>query len=273
MTCLPLCRDFNISVQDLRRLNPELDCTKRLPPPPSPPPRKRPPPPALPPPPPPPRSRPPPPRASSPPPRPPPVRVVPLAPTFKPRPPPMLRRPSPPRVAPLLGVNDASNPSSPWYLDKQDALDVHNFYRSIHGVPDLVWDDRLQKAAQDWADNCWFEHSPLNFGENLGLGFLSINGTVDTWYYEVKGYNFKLNTNSQGAGHFTQVVWKSTTKLGCAIGVCPDGVSYAGGIWQGLLFVCEYWPPGNMYGAFKDNVPAPLRVPGFRRRVQENSEL
>ena len=50
---------------------------------------------------------------------------------------------------------------------------------------------------------------------------------------------------SSGTGQFTQLVWQRTYMVGCAIGVCPDGVSYAGGRWQGRVYVCMYWLPGK----------------------------
>jgi len=51
-----------------------------------------------------------------------------------------------------------------------------------------------------------------------------------------------------GTGHFTAMVWKATRRLGCAKGNCPGQ----------NLWVCQYDPPGNMMGAFPQNVPPPL---------------
>lgn len=52
-------------------------------------------------------------------------------------------------------------------------------------------------------------------------------------------------------GHFTQVVWKSTTSVACAKASCP-----AGTITQmpSFFFVCRYAPPGNYQGQFPQNV-------------------
>ena len=49
-------------------------------------------------------------------------------------------------------------------------------------------------------------------------------------------------------GHFTAMVWRATTELGCALGSCPGQ----------RLWVCQYNPPGNMMGAFPANVPRPV---------------
>ncbi|KAK5937199.1 hypothetical protein PMZ80_010499 [Knufia obscura] len=93
------------------------------------------------------------------------------------------------------------------------------------------------------------------YGENLfGFGGTNSDSTdfiaktgegIDSWYSEVGSYD--PNTES-GAGHFTQLVWKSTTKLGCAWG----GKCDAGGIEY--FFYCEYDPAGNMGGVYAENV-------------------
>ncbi|KAG2445146.1 hypothetical protein HYH02_008614 [Chlamydomonas schloesseri] len=174
--------------------------------------------------------------------------------------------PPPPAITPagivLEGNNDPSNPASWWYLDANVALARHNFYRIKHQAQPLAWSARLQKEAQDWADNCWFVHSSRPYGENLALGHPSITAAMDAWYAEEKVYDY---ANPQfNAGHFTQMVWQRTYLVGCAIGVCPDGVSYVGGVWVGRLYVCMYWPPGNYMGQFSENVYPP--EDGSRRR-------
>jgi hypothetical protein len=50
---------------------------------------------------------------------------------------------------------------------------------------------------------------------------------------------FSMNT-----GHFTQLVWRSSARLGCGASVC-----------RGLqIWVCNYDPPGNVQGNFPRNV-------------------
>jgi hypothetical protein len=68
-------------------------------------------------------------------------------------------------------------------------------------------------------------------------GYASLTASVDAWYNEVASYNFANPGWSGATGHFTQVVWKDTTKLGCAINSgCPQWATY----------VCQYQIAGNL---------------------------
>ena len=63
--------------------------------------------------------------------------------------------------------------------DVKSGLDAHNYYRGIHGVPPLEWDDELAKDAQvqcdRMAEDGVFEHArdlqQLGQGENLSMYF------------------------------------------------------------------------------------------------------
>mmetsp|Transcript_8027 Transcript_8027/g.20596 ORF Transcript_8027/g.20596 Transcript_8027/m.20596 type:complete len:283 (+) Transcript_8027:204-1052(+) len=130
-----------------------------------------------------------------------------------------------------------------------EALVAHNNYRALHGVPDLVWDTAVEQSAQAWADGCRIplEHSSgTGFGENLAWGYGSMTAAIDAWYSEIDQYDYGNPGFTGGTGHFTQIVWKDTKRLGCAMGYCPD---VYGGYW-----VCQYDPPGNYLGNFGSNV-------------------
>ena len=76
---------------------------------------------------------------------------------------------------------------------------------------------------------------------------------MEAWYNEVvnPGYEFKQPTYQPGAGHFSQVVWKSSVTVGCGAANC-EGHS---GVLPAYV-VCRYGPEGNMdtRTAFADNV-------------------
>lgn len=74
---------------------------------------------------------------------------------------------------------------------------------------------------------------------------------VKSWYNEVKYYNYNYPGYSSSTGHFTQVVWKSSSKLGCGLGMWPSTCT--------IKVSCNYSPQGNMNTAsqFAANVLQP----------------
>jgi uncharacterized protein YkwD len=146
-------------------------------------------------------------------------------------------------------------------------LNAHNVKRALHCVPPLAESDALATNAQTWANGCHkdasgnFAHQPSNpNGENLAWGYRTSNGVpilpglspqqvVENWYGEINNYDFNnpfLETGPIGSnGHFTQVVWKASTLLGCAQATCSLTLPTTGRTETGTLWVCEYSPPGN----------------------------
>jgi len=125
-------------------------------------------------------------------------------------------------------------------------LSTHNSVRSHAGVPPLVWSERLAARAQDWANTLLarraFSHRPNSrYGENL----FEITGAsaspaqvVANWASESRNYDYNANSCRGVCGHYTQIVWRDTKEVGCA-------VARGGGreVW-----VCNYDPPGNWIG-------------------------
>ncbi|KAI5835892.1 PR-1-like protein [Schizophyllum commune Tattone D] len=131
--------------------------------------------------------------------------------------------------------------------DVQQWLDLHNAERAKHGADPLTWSDEVAKYAQDYSAKCVWEHSGGQYGENLAAGpGLTIEGAVNMWNEESKDYD---PANPQYS-HWTQVVWKGTTQLGCGVTVCPS----VAGMDNASLYVCSYNPPGNYIGEFGENV-------------------
>jgi uncharacterized protein YkwD len=136
---------------------------------------------------------------------------------------------------------------------REQVLALHNEFRANHCAPPLTWSKDLAKVAQAWADNldargCAFEHSRTNLGENLAAGsgqHLRPRTVVGMWYREVARYDFKRGTFAMDTGHFTQLVWVATERIGCGRRLCGNGVD---------IVVCNYDPPGNVEGRFKRNV-------------------
>jgi|GEM_PF-805912 len=131
---------------------------------------------------------------------------------------------------------------------KKEFIDAHNKWRSEVGVPPLTWSDDLMNYAAEWAvkkglEDCKMEHRRDHlYGENLywssGMVF-SPSGAVDSWGSEINDYHGEVVGQEKAVvGHYTQIVWRTTTEVGCAAFQCGSA----------LLLVCNYNPPGNWVG-------------------------
>jgi len=138
-------------------------------------------------------------------------------------------------------------------------VSYHNSFRILHGVPLLQYDTAIETSAQNYANSmspdgsgCNTHSSGTGNGENLAwtsstnpTADSSYLGAVQSWYSEVKNYNYGTGATNGGAiGHFTQVTWKASTMVGC-------GRSQGAG---GTCTVCQYNPPGNYVGNYIPNV-------------------
>ncbi|KAK1620615.1 hypothetical protein QYE76_026132 [Lolium multiflorum] len=132
-------------------------------------------------------------------------------------------------------------------------LAPHNGARRAVGAPPLAWSAALELNARVYAllrarTGCALVHSHGPFGENLFYGSGSGRWTPETvvgaWVAKERAmYSYGSNTCSgaRGAcGHYTQIVWRGTTKVGCAMAPCAGG--------KGTIAVCKYNPPGNYVG-------------------------
>lgn len=153
--------------------------------------------------------------------------------------------------------------------EMQEILDAHNLYRCMHDIPLYTWDDAIATNAQAWADNAEFAHSTNAqrthngeyWGENLAWGSnpgYTGKQSTDAWYNEIEDTSPRgtadssSDTTGGAIGHYTQVVWKASVRLGCAKGTLTDG--------GGAFWVCQYGPGGNMGGEYTANVLAPAKA-------------
>lgn len=142
--------------------------------------------------------------------------------------------------------------NSPQHTDdttfKAAVINSTNFFRTQHSSPWAHWNETLATYAKEYLDDnddCEFEHSGGPYGENLAMGYQDVQGAVDGWGLERKDYDFDKGEFSEKTGHFTSMVWKNSTTVGCARKACEG---------KGWFLVCEYWPTGNVIGAFKESV-------------------
>jgi pathogenesis-related protein 1 len=136
----------------------------------------------------------------------------------------------------------------------QQALAAHNRARAEAGATPLMWSKDLAVYAQEWADHLAstsrrMEHRPHSgkwkqeYGENLFMGtagYYGFSDAVALWHKEESAYHGQAIdiATINAYGHYTQVVWKSTRRVGCAKVECEGNV----------IMVCNYDPPGNIVG-------------------------
>ena len=150
-------------------------------------------------------------------------------------------------------------------LTKQDiflSLQVHNDARKEVGVSELSWSNSLAEDALLWAKNLALKddmyhssnESRPGQGENLSYSYRSNNGNPtfsetpgkdasSAWYNEIKDYTYAEIGSSKNAnvviGHYTQMIWNTTTEVGMARAVSTSGSVYV---------VARYSPQGNWIG-------------------------
>ncbi|XP_060555618.1 cysteine-rich secretory protein LCCL domain-containing 2-like [Ruditapes philippinarum] len=136
---------------------------------------------------------------------------------------------------------------------------IHNFYRSYEraaNMKELQWDPYLQGRAEQWSENCFWDHQRDGLGENLayfwtnGPAFSSMEVIVKScqnWWKEV--HDWQWSTDCGVACHYTQMIWGNTERIGCALSMCPSLRTESGQTFNNSdFFVCFYDPPGNFIG-------------------------
>jgi pathogenesis-related protein 1 len=140
-------------------------------------------------------------------------------------------------------------------------LEEHNRWRAVAGVPALRWSDELADSARRWADalrasrNCLPAHSAdPSRGENLFWAgavrwsdgrverqAITPGRVVSSWAEERRLYDTVTGRCRPGSecGHYTQLVWRHTSELGCGMAACAD---------LSQIWVCHYRPAGNLTG-------------------------
>ncbi|CAJ0591347.1 unnamed protein product [Cylicocyclus nassatus] len=157
---------------------------------------------------------------------------------------------------------------------RQKFLNLHNHFRSraARGLePDalggktlkaskmlkMVYDCAVEKSALRHANKCVYEHSKSEregLGENLFMSktidldkVKAAKQSSEVWWNELKEYGVGRSNRLTEAlwnrpntliGHYTQMAWGTSYKLGCAVVACPT-FTYA---------VCQYGPAGNYFG-------------------------
>ncbi|KAJ4714486.1 pathogenesis-related protein 1-like [Melia azedarach] len=132
---------------------------------------------------------------------------------------------------------------------KKKFLDAHNSARAEEGVEPLVWDQKVASYARDYAEqrkgDCQLQHSDGPYGENIAWSStenLLEKDAVKMWVDEKADYDYETGSCVQGkmCGHYTQIVWRDSRKVGCAKVQCSNK--------GGTFVTCNYEPAGNIQG-------------------------
>ncbi|XP_039207864.1 peptidase inhibitor R3HDML [Crotalus tigris] len=173
-------------------------------------------------------------------------------------------------------------------------LGYHNQVRAQVSPPAanmeyMVWDERLARSAEAWAKRCLWEHGPPQLmtliGQNLAIHsgrYLSVMDLVKSWYYEKQHYIFPYpheckprcpsKCNGSVCSHYTQMVWASSNRIGCAVHTCTN-INVWGNIWrQAVYLVCNYAIKGNWIGEapYKMGKPCSACPPSYGGTCSNN---
>ncbi|NEO85611.1 MAG: hypothetical protein F6J87_15375 [Spirulina sp. SIO3F2] len=143
-------------------------------------------------------------------------------------------------------------------------------------LPAVSWDCAAAEVAQQWADetegrqghsaNNWRQQQygdrtglsgrAAGLGENLGWSAASSPDSVDpvvstvlSWDAERSHYNHSSGACNKVCGHYTQIIWRESTKIGC--GLKRDNIQFPGigKVWEhGYFLSCTYHNVGNING-------------------------
>lgn len=143
--------------------------------------------------------------------------------------------------------------------DIQALLAITNQARADTGSGPMTWNADLAQTALSWAQQCMWQHAPRNqrqyqgqtLGENLAAS-TALTATAESlgqlWIDEIAYYDCPANTcaPNEVCGHYTQIIWRSSVEVGCAVINCNTGSPFGVPSWRYL--VCRYLPAGNIVG-------------------------
>ncbi|XP_026468327.1 cysteine-rich secretory protein 2-like [Ctenocephalides felis] len=154
-------------------------------------------------------------------------------------------------------------------LQKKIVL-YHNFFRTkVDPRPAnmlrMTWHKGAARAAQRWADRClllthddamgrWDEDFG-SCGQNIFVSSQQVPWffAMKTWFLEKNNFTYGSSGNKlEVIGHYTQLVWDSTHKVGCGFAKCFRGGPKDKPYYN---YVCNYCPIGNA----KDRLERPYK--------------
>lgn len=160
------------------------------------------------------------------------------------------------QVSPVVSAASLYTAQGPRKTISKRLLDNHNSERAKLGLSPLSWNSNLEAEAAEWGKTLtrkgYLQHADQSVrsgaGENLWIGtagYWDVDGMFKMFIDERKDYRHKTfpnvsrTGNWKDVGHYTQIVWRDTREVGCAV-VTGKGND---------VLVCRYWPAGNVLGS------------------------
>ena len=167
------------------------------------------------------------------------------------------------------GGGQAGGHTNPLAQDVIDAfVAAHNQARTgpltpppSPALPPVSWDASLADSVYNYAIGCQGgTNGLLSHNANRSTDYQALGGSgyvgeniygssgsgatpddaVSLWMSEASSYDY-ASGNIGSAGHYTQIVWRDSVRIGCAIVDCP-ALTYHNTV------ICDYAPGGNISG-------------------------
>uniref|UniRef100_A0A3Q3M0S4 Cysteine-rich venom protein pseudechetoxin-like n=1 Tax=Mastacembelus armatus TaxID=205130 RepID=A0A3Q3M0S4_9TELE len=135
-----------------------------------------------------------------------------------------------------------------------EIADIHNAFRrevqpTASDMLIMYYSEEIAASAQAWVENCKMSHGPpasrmfngYELGENLfhSQSIYPWSDVIRTWHSEVTHYQYPNGSkDGKPIGHYTQVVWNTSYKVGCGVALCSNVYFYG----------CHYYRAGNFVG-------------------------
>ncbi|XP_077015584.1 peptidase inhibitor R3HDML [Tamandua tetradactyla] len=178
--------------------------------------------------------------------------------------------------------------------DRSALLDYHNHVRASVNPPAanmeyMVWDEQLARSAAAWATQCIWAHGPSQLmrhaGQNLAIHsgrYRSVVDLVKSWSQEKQHYLFPTprectphclgRCRGPVCSHYTQMVWASSSRLGCALRTCRS-IRVLRSTWRRAVYlVCNYAIKGNWIGEapYQMGPPCSACPPSYQGNCSSN---
>ncbi|ESO00926.1 hypothetical protein HELRODRAFT_192481 [Helobdella robusta] len=176
----------------------------------------------------------------------------------------------------LLVASEAANVAKEVAMTESQKQYIVLFHNDVRddlrsGVPNLVWDAKLEAAAKEWGKKCIYAPGPDNLmkdiSQNRGIGQQIYKGTAFT----------SPNTYSD----YTAMIWRDSSKIGCSLFQCTPLFTKDGKVEANsedlLQLVCNYSPKSlvllNILSAAVTNQTAVVAVEKAATTAAKNSHL